>query len=77
LCVAIGTSPRAHGTTNRARLRIEAVGPPPRPADTAPAHPADDAMDVQLKKLESERDRLAAEHKMLSDSISTKEACDE
>jgi uncharacterized protein YdcH (DUF465 family) len=34
-------------------------------------------MDVQLKKLESERDRLAAEHKMLSDSISTKEACDE
>lgn len=33
--------------------------------------------DAQLKKLEGERDRLQAELKILSEAISTREACDD
>jgi hypothetical protein len=33
--------------------------------------------DIQLKRLEAERDRLQAELKTLSEAISTKQACEE
>lgn len=33
--------------------------------------------EVQLRKLESERDRLQAENKLLTESTTTREACDD